>query len=1643
MADQGELTFILRMQDQASQTLASFNSSVSGLTSTIREQMAAMNQLTATLKGHEAGTHAAAAAIHEHAAAHEHAGESAKKHAAEELTVGRALERVAAQAKEAAEALIGIWASNEMARSTVEAAEDTERAIMAIGRASGLAREEVVELHEGLANLSMKNGNATIEQMDQMAGAAARMGASKEQMLVFADTLSKITNAGNFQHVTQGMSQILQATGEGAEGVEKFGDALAAMEKHSLHGIEGLLPVMERLAGQAGELGLSSSHIAAYAETFEKLGGRPEMAVMAFERTVVQLKETAALGGRQLRDLAEQTGMTAAEFKKMTATRPEEAFQKLLQVVHELQEQGKDPANFLSRLGIGNEQAGAIENMAKHIKELKANLNEVDNSGGEAGKMADQTKLEFDRALNEMTTAWTEFKAYVGGDVMVAATAGFKAAGAAIEEVTGFLKALSPEMRILVEGLVIGTPAVLGLTKIIGAVLEVAASALTTLTMVGTKIVGSAAATGAGVNAAEEAMVVTSAANWARMVAGPVAAAFAVYEASKAIAGFINQVNVIHAGGASYGDIMSADLTGSAAGKAELLKRMQGELDERRKNGTETEQDKLIDARSASNAQTAKDRDESGVDRAPADRHERDDSVKETIKARDELNEKVRASLLTLDAYSQKLEALDKKQADLDTARKTVAEGGRSDFTEHQLALMQQRINAEKMLADPLAAQTRAMGDQAAKAQAVTKAQKDQLETALAIRKLEEDGVLDATTPNDAAHTKVRAEHAEASGAEAGAAYDKQLLTLRNQLQAAQAVTAADRQRVEVNQQIDQLYRDGVIRSSEQEQHLREQLVLGKQITSDLALQKELRPQGAALADYTEKLKFLGDQLARNQINQAQYNAAAAQLARSTEAARDPMSAIATAAEHEAQQTAITGKYRDADVKALQAKFDLQSKGVDVTDKEASALQALARAQQDLQKAQTEGISGFANTVPDIDAQLGQVANDFSGSLAGGIENALARKRGAFAEVGAALGKSMLKMGVDGILHSGANLLGLGDTSKQQQAVKDAAKHVGDFGKKESESALRDYQAIQANVVNLTASQINGAPANGAPGSATPSDASTAAPGQPAAQAAPSAAAAPSLPSPSSMLPSAPPSVAASVAPALVEANTVARGGGTPNLAAPATSGFSFQAPGLGQAFTKLGDALGMTPKHIPVTNAAHPGQAAGTALTGPPVAPTPTNNSAFGDLGAAKQAFGARPGMASQSAFVNDAYQKALGSGMTDEQARITAAQASIESGNGHAAPGNNFFGMKSGTNWQGESQRLWTHENLNGQNVRIQDNFRKYGSYDESSQDHLSMLKRNWPDAANAKNDDEAIAGLDHGRYGKYATGDANNPNAYGDAIRARTALIKPSNDNAMAEALKKHAEMAQTPAIAGSSQQSALGGASDAAKKAQEAWQQSQKQLADTMKQTSQATQGSLTGLSSGISNVGKTAAEGVPDMSQFGSSIQGMLSKLGSGGGGGGGGGLGGLGGLFGGSGGGGDFATSFADVAAFHSGGVVGSTFGTMLSRNVSPSLFAGAPRFHDGLTGDEFPAILQKGERVLTQNQDSRATHAMSKMADMIANSNVARGGGVKADNARPSSGRSVVMNIQTKDANSFRYSGSQIMAQTHASMARASAHHN
>ncbi|AMH18789.1 flagellar biosynthesis protein FlgJ [Hafnia paralvei] len=73
-----------------------------------------------------------------------------------------------------------------------------------------------------------------------------------------------------------------------------------------------------------------------------------------------------------------------------------------------------------------------------------------------------------------------------------------------------------------------------------------------------------------------------------------------------------------------------------------------------------------------------------------------------------------------------------------------------------------------------------------------------------------------------------------------------------------------------------------------------------------------------------------------------------------------------------------------------------------------------------------------------------------------------------------------------------------------------------------------------------------------------------------------------------------------------------------------------------------------------------------------------------------------------------------------------VTIAQGALESGWGHIAPGNVYFGVK-GKSTEGKSINITTHEEYGGTLTKINDSFRSYDSLEQSADDYGRFLNVN----------------------------------------------------------------------------------------------------------------------------------------------------------------------------------------------------------------------------------------------------------------------------------------------------------------------------
>jgi hypothetical protein len=1770
--DDNELQFVMKMQDQTSSVLNGIEGSFKDVSAVVQQQMAAMQQLTAALqaqaagaknatsaaqahagglkavgdalktatseaRSHEAATKSSAEAHGKHADAMHLSGEAAREAAEQNKNLAGRLGEVTSTAKEAVEAMIAIYATNEMAKASIEASEELEHTIRDIGAAAGVTRAQVTEMLESL-NKKASSGFAFSGQLERLAKIGATLTSSTEQIEQFAVSLGKISSGSNFQEIGNAVAQLIARTNEGPEKVEALADALGKLGLSARGGVTNLAEISNQIARFTAGMNISSQTIVGYAATFNKL----QLGSM-----LQNISKEARDGGEGLKDLASRLGMTYEAMRKLGAEHPDEVFQKILQVTDAIKGGGGNPADFLKQFGLGDGRAlQQIEAMAEHFHDLQQNIKAAQNAAGGADAFNAEQLTPYDVAVRELSNAWKELKEAFGADFTGTAITAFTALTGVIKEVTALMDGMPEGMRQVVAGFIILAPAIGGAGLALGAMVRAfrelkdgfitfggalsemgsrSGLAAAQVQAAATKIEGAATlAASAEHNVAlaaveTEAVVKRSWGNMALAIGSYMVAADAAHQVGLGIADLIKQQQQFGKQGISWKDealglgAMLPDFMGGSGFKSALTGSMRSEKRQRdsAKGTGGEEHEHQAEAHSEAHNPT---------------------------KPQEAVSSEGARNLLA--AFSPAIKAAQEYQVAIEALQTAIDKmsAATKEAMASEIQGARQALELRKAELDPLNKMTDQWRQAMMSARAYTKAQQE----AAAIEKQVFDAREAAYKRGEGdaganrAEQFIRTTAPQTNRATSDTDFAKEAQGLQQALAMASAVTQTEKDRLGIVQQIANLARDKTYTQGQLDQ-LKAILELTKQWERELSQLSTLNPQLSALTKYNNDLKELNSRLAQGRVSQEEFNREKTALDQQTLAARNPIGKIAQDQGDELAQLQVVGKYREADLKTLQEITDLKRQGVSLDKQTAETLGSNNRMLQDVKEAQQ---------------QLDQISQAFGDSLSQALKGALSGNRHALSEALAGLGGKLFDMGFQQIMKS----VQPGVTSLFPGLAQNAEGGIGALGKLGAAqaahtiaSASQEIASAQINIANATmaagltgqGAQNAGAP-SGLPGPAgtnlpgstgeagAPTQLPGAIPGLIRQPLTPSGA----LPNPSGLAQVISPGTAAaaggvaSTVPTITSTgitnvpSTSVTGAGVPPVApagavnpsqlispptaagnAPTTpvvtpSGIAnVKAPGspttnpwgsMSPAETakatgadSFEGGLGRTPFQLDYSRMAtnaNPAMAAGLAKMGGAVPAAAGGASPFGSLsgvagmfgqgGKAGEVFGGNaagvtvnpytngpqgmpapnqwqpqwnnmpapsqaawtPDMSSHAAYLTSTYDHAKSMGLTDEQARVTAVQGGLESGYGAKAPGNNYFGMKAGPGFKGPTTDQLTREQLpNGQNIMIHDRFRRYDNYDAGQQAHQDMLQRGYPDTYNATTDEQAISGLQHGRWGSYAT-DHRYPNVMRDRFneldRARNQGVDTSPTGSLGNAGRQAQEASQAQM-----------------QQAMQVAKQTQDQMKESLQGSTQAFSQNFQSLSGGIKGAGQTALGAVPDMGSFSNSISEMVSKIGSSAGGGGGGG-GGFGGLFGGGGGGGGFGdfADFGGFEAFHSGGKVGSAAGGYLSRRVSRAAFIGAPRFHDGLSSDEFPAILQRGERVLTNTQEQKTTSIVDRLADAVASK-----GSPNAPHATPAAQRAagarVNMVVNVKDANSFRLSQSQIMAQAHSQMVRSSAKHN
>jgi TP901 family phage tail tape measure protein len=218
-------------------------------------------------------------------------------------------------------AAIGFTAVTVAIGATVKAYANYQSALIGVAKTTGLAGKELDDFSKGIDNLAKTIPQLSPTELLALAKTAGQLGVKgKEDLLAFTETYAKLGTATNIagEEGAAAIARLLKVTGDGVQGIGKFGDVIVELGNNSAATEAEILHMATRLSSLAS-FGAGSTEILGIAAAMKSVGLEAESAGTSTARAFDAISSAINDGGDKLETLKKVTGLTADELKKRFA----------------------------------------------------------------------------------------------------------------------------------------------------------------------------------------------------------------------------------------------------------------------------------------------------------------------------------------------------------------------------------------------------------------------------------------------------------------------------------------------------------------------------------------------------------------------------------------------------------------------------------------------------------------------------------------------------------------------------------------------------------------------------------------------------------------------------------------------------------------------------------------------------------------------------------------------------------------------------------------------------------------------------------------------------------------------------------------------------------------------------------------------------------------------------------------------------------------------------------------------------------------------------------------------------------------------------------------------------------------------------
>lgn len=366
-------------------------------------------------------------------------------------------------------------------RYAIESAREVDSAYRDMRKTVNGTEEQFESLKNAALEFSMTHFTSadTILEIEAMGG---QLGIAADSLAAFAETVANLDIATNMEadNIAEQLGKMASVINIPTEEYDNFGDALVRLGNNMPVMESDIMTVTTRFMGMGKVVNMTADQMLGWAAAASATGQKSEAAGSSMQRFISKVETAVVGGGEDLEKFAAAAEMSAEDFANAFRTDASDAMYQFIKGLGNMQKRGDSVNQTLSDLGInnvrdkqlleglanqmanGSEEANVLHDSLRMASDAYQGLSTVMSDGtvemaGDAAREAGRKSEGFSGELKNMTNN----AQVLASELAQGAIPIIKGLGDIFQQATGAIKAMPPEMKTAIVG-VLGAVAALG-----------------------------------------------------------------------------------------------------------------------------------------------------------------------------------------------------------------------------------------------------------------------------------------------------------------------------------------------------------------------------------------------------------------------------------------------------------------------------------------------------------------------------------------------------------------------------------------------------------------------------------------------------------------------------------------------------------------------------------------------------------------------------------------------------------------------------------------------------------------------------------------------------------------------------------------------------------------------------------------------------------------------------------------------------------------------------------------------------------------------------------------------------------------------------------------------------------------------------